>query len=142
MEASRGICGQVQESKEEGKGRSCKGEVFEGECTEATDDEWEDSDVEDIPDQEATGTRVFAITSRPKIQPAESDAPPPPVPDPTWTRPTRTEKDIETNDDHIRASRTDAKGDMVNSLSGWARRTTIKLQSPKKQTLKNMVIDS
>ena len=36
----------------------------------------------------------------------------------------------------------DAKEDMVNSLSGWADRTTIKLQSPKKQTLKKMVINS
>ena len=136
--------GKYEEAKKKAKAAAAKGKSSKVNALneELTDDEWEDSDDEDILGPAASGARVFGLSSRPMCKPEVENVPPPPVPDPTWTRVTRNGRATETNVEHIRAAWMDAKEDMVNSLSGWAHRTTIKLQSPRRQTLKKMVINS
>ena len=130
--------GKYEEAKKKAKAAAAKGKSSKVNALneELTDDEWEDSDDEDILGPAASGARVFGLSSRPICKPEVENVPPPPVPDPTWTRVTRNGRATETNVEHIRAAWMDAKEDMVNSLSGWAHRTTIKLQSPRRQTLK------
>ena len=88
--------GTYEEAKKKAKAAAAKGKSSNANAhkEEATDDELEDSEDEDILGPAAASTRVFAITSRSKTQPVHTDVAPPPAPDPTWTRPTRTESEL------------------------------------------------
>ena len=102
-----------------------------------TEDEWENSDDEDMMGPAAPGTRIFSLrpTGCPHTESETLDAgdnlPPPPAPDPTRSRPSRLSADTELDDERIRAAWTEAKEDLVNHLSGWAHKTVIKVQDHK-----------
>ena len=146
----QGYSGKYEEAKKRAKAAAAKKSKVNALSDDCTEDEWESSDDEDIIGPAAPGTRLCAITSKPRRQRPglvdssddEEECMPPPVPDPTWTRPARKEVEDVVDDDQVYAAWVEAKEDLINHFGGWAHKTTIKVQDPARRNLKQVKVNS